>query len=213
MKKPRLICFDLDDTLIRDIHSVMIPCLIHGKAREHDEIQNREMAKEIDYMTADYLRASLLKGLEEALIKSDFLKYARPLKNIKEALWCLHQEGIQCILITVGPIQVAKVVAEIYGFDGYYGSEYEVCDGRFTGKISQYVKAESKIDCLKDYCSRYGIEPSDCLSVGDGATDIPLFEYCGRSIAINSSEEVKRHATHAIKTDDLMDLFIFVPRT
>ena len=60
-----LACFDLDDTLIRGIHSVMFPCILNGKEKEHSIIQEREEKGEIDYISADYLRAELLKGLLE----------------------------------------------------------------------------------------------------------------------------------------------------
>ena len=52
--------------------------------------------------------------------------------------------------------------------------------------------------------------PKTCIAVGDGATDIPVFEYCGKSIAINSSEKVKRVATHAVDTDDLFDIVALI---
>lgn len=45
----RLICFDLDDTLIRDIHSVMLPCILNGKEKEHAVIQKQEESGLLDY--------------------------------------------------------------------------------------------------------------------------------------------------------------------
>ncbi len=210
MKEFKLICFDLDETLIRERHSVMIPCIINGKSIEHDMIQKREEANEIDYKIADYLRAELLTGLKESKIMKEFLEIAKPIKNIKETITRLQKQGMKCILITVGPVQVAKVVSDLYGFDGYYGSTYEVVEGVFTGRINQYVSSEEKIDCLIDYCNKENVEPFECISVGDGATDIPLFKYCGKSIAINSTEKVKREATHWIDTDDLWDIFSLI---
>ncbi|EQB86250.1 hypothetical protein M918_15030 [Clostridium sp. BL8] len=34
MKNTKLVCFDLDDTLIREIHSVMLPCILNGKEKK-----------------------------------------------------------------------------------------------------------------------------------------------------------------------------------
>jgi len=212
LKTPRLVCFDLDDTLIYEKHSVMIPCIMNKKELEHDIIQKSEEAGEIDYQAADYLRACLLKGLKESKIKEDFLKIAKPIKNIKETVSLLQQQGAKCIIITVGPIQVAKVVCELFGFDDCYGSDYDVVDGEFTGKINSYVSAEEKINCLIDYCTKTDIQPIDCMSIGDGTTDVPLFKYCSRSIAINSSESVKNEATHWVDTDDLLEILQFIFR-
>lgn len=210
MKKIKLVCFDLDDTLIREIHSVMLPCILNGKEEEHSYIQREEEMGKVDYISADYRRVVLFKGLEENSISKSFLKIVKPLKNIESVIKKLHAKNIRCIVITVGPKQVAKVVSEIWNFDYYYGSDYEVENGIFTGKISTYITAEEKIDCLKEYCNQNNIENYECVAVGDGSTDIPLFDYCGKSIAINSSEEVAKKATHALKTDDLEDVLEYV---
>ena len=210
MEKLKLVCFDLDDTLIREIHSVMLPCFLNGKEKEHSFIQEQEEKGLINYKSADLLRAELLAGLEEFKIAESFLEIAKPLKNIKNVIEVLHEQNIKCIVITVGPQQVAKVVCNIWGFDYYYGSNYEVLDGTFTGKILNYIGAEQKIDCLQDFCENNGIKPHECISVGDGSTDIPIFKYCGKSIAINSSQKVRESATYAVDTDDLGDILKFI---
>ena len=123
MGELRLVCFDLDDTLIREIHSVMLPCISNGKEIEHSSIQEQEGKGAINYISADYLRAELLLGLEERKIAQSFLEIAKPLNNIKSVVEALHAQNIKCIVITVGPKQVAKVVCNIWGFDDYYGSD------------------------------------------------------------------------------------------
>lgn len=210
MAKSKLICFDLDDTLIREIHSVMLPCILNGKEKEHSFIQEWEEKGVIDYISADYLRAELLSGLEECKIAQSFLDIAKPLKNIKGVIEALHKQDIKCIVITVGPRQVAKVVYDIWGFDGYYGSDYEVVEGVFTGKILNYIAAEQKISCLQDFCKNNSIKPEECIAVGDGSTDIPMFKYCGKSIAINSSPKVRKSAMYAVDTDDLADILKYI---
>lgn len=210
MESLKLVCFDLDDTLIREIHSVMLPCILNGKEKEHSIIQDQEDNGLLDYISADYLRAELLLGLEECRIAQSFLEIAKPLKNIKNVVETLHENNIKCIVITVGPKQVAKVVCDIWGFDYYYGSDYEVAHGKFTGKILNYIGAEQKIECLQDFCKNNFIRPAECAAVGDGSTDIPIFKYCGKSIAINSSPKVQENALYSIDTDDLTDILKFI---
>lgn len=210
MKNLKLVCFDLDDTLIREIHSVMLPCILNGKEKEHSLIQEQEEKGLLDYISADYLRSELLLGLEERKIAQSFLEIAKPLKNIKSVVEALHEQNIKCIVITVGPKQVAKVVCDIWGFDYYYGSDYEVVEGVFTGKILNYIGAEQKIECLQDFCSNNSIKPEECIAVGDGSTDIPIFQYCGGSIAINSSLKVQQNALYAVDTDDLTDILKYI---
>lgn len=210
MGKLKLVCFDLDDTLIREIHSVMLPCILNGKEKEHSFIQEQEEKGIIDYISADYLRAELLLGLEEREIAESFLEIAKPLKNIKSVVEALHKRNIKCIVITVGPKQVAKVVCDIWGVDDYFGSDYEVIEGVFTGKIHSYVGAEQKVVCLQGFCKNNDIKPEECIAVGDGLTDIPIFEYCGKSIAINSSTKVKMSAMYAVDTEDLTYILKYI---
>lgn len=210
MRKPKLVCFDLDDTLIREIHSVMLPCILNGKEKEHSFIQEKEEKGLINYISADYLRAELLQNLEEDKIAQSFLEIAKPLNNIKTVVEALHKQNIKCIVITVGPKQVAKVVCNIWGFDDYYGSDYEVVEGVFTGKILNYIAAEQKISCLQDFCENNSIKPEECIAVGDGSTDIPIFKYCDKSIAINSSSKVRKNAMYAVETDDLKDILKYI---
>ena len=206
----KLASFDLDDTLISDIQSVMLLCILNGKEKEQLAIQEKEASGELDYITADYHRAELFKGLSEDRIIESYDEIIRPLKNIKNVVDALHENGILCIMITVGPKQVAKVVCDIWGFDEYYGGNYEVKNGKFTGKILEYLKAEDKVDCLKDFCGRNNIAPAECIAIGDGLTDVPLFEHCGKSIAINASPEVQKKATHAVNTLDLSDILRYI---
>jgi phosphoserine phosphatase len=210
MQKMKLVCFDLDDTLIREIHSVMLPCILNGKEKEHSIIQEQEEKGLINYRTADYLRAELLLGLEECKIAQSFLEIAKPLKNIKSVVEVLHEKNIKCIVITVGPKQVAKVVCDIWGFDYCYGSDYKVIEGVFTGKFLNYIGAEQKVECLQNFCKSNGIKPEECIAVGDGSTDIPVFDYCGKSIAINSSDKVRKSAVHAVDTEDLKDIIKYI---
>ncbi len=100
MSQIKLVCFDLDDTLIRDIHSVMLPCILNNKEIEHSIIQEQEEKGLIDYKSADYLRAQLLTGLQEVKIAQSIMEIIKPLKNIKNVVRALHEKNIKCIVIT-----------------------------------------------------------------------------------------------------------------
>jgi phosphoserine phosphatase len=197
------VCFDLDDTLTLEIHSVMFLCILNNKYEQLLEIEKRENAGEFDWITSDHYKAELLSGLEESKIKSSFHSIIKPINNIDFVIGELHKRRIKSIVVTAGPIQVAQTVAEIYGFDGFYGSDYEVVNGVFTGKIKNHIGDKGKLNCLIDYCAKNRIRSDECIAVGDGSTDIPLFEYCTKSIAINYSPSVAGKATHYINTQDL----------
>ena len=187
MRKIKLICFDLDETLIRGIHSVSYLCILNGKQDDLRELEEREEFHKVHWMEADYLRVHLAKGLDESKIKVHFDDILKPLKNIADVVNALRQMGLHSILITAGPKQVAKAASEKWGFDAYYGSDYAVVDGVFTGAISHHIGDTGKVACLEDYCAKHNIQPAECIAVGDGASDIPLFAHCRAAIAVNYS--------------------------
>ena len=116
MGELKLVCFDLDDTLIREIHSVMLPCILNDKEREHYLIQEQEEKGLIDYKSADYLRAELLLGLEESKITQSFLEIAKPLKNIQSVVETLHEQNIKCIVITGKILNYIEAENKIYAY-------------------------------------------------------------------------------------------------
>ena len=210
MLNKKLVCFDLDDTLIRKIHSVMYLSILNNRYSEIIEIEKREETGELNWIEADYYKAKLASGLALEKVFQEFTYILKPLSNISKAIERLHNAGFKCIVITAGPRQVAHAACNIWGLDGYYGSDYEVIHEKFTGKIINHIGDKGKIFCLKEYCKKNDLISDDCIAVGDGFSDIPLFEYCGTSIAINYSDVTIDKATHYIKTDDLTDILKFI---
>ncbi len=210
MSDTKLVCFDLDDTLIKEIHSVMYLSVLNNKLTEIIEIEKREAEGEFTWIEADYHKAKLASGLDVAKISIEFNHVLKPINNILNVITTLQKFGFKCILITAGPKQVAEAACNIWGLNGYYGSDYEIVDRKFTGKIIEHIGDKGKVLCLQEYCNKYEINPNNCIAIGDGASDIPLFEYCGCSIAINYSNATIGKATYYIKTDDLSDILNFI---
>jgi len=206
----KLVCFDLDDTLIKEMHSVMFLCLLNGQLNQLMEIERKEDSGELQWIEADYHKAALIQGLNERDLLKHFLKIMKPLNHIGETVACLKKRNIQSIVITAGPVQVARIAAELWRLDASYGSDYEIVDGVFTGRILEHLGDKGKVPCLRQYCRLNGILPHECIAVGDGATDIPLFEYCGKSIALNASHAAIKKATQSINTDSLLDILSFI---
>ncbi|MDR2899264.1 MAG: HAD family phosphatase [Clostridiales bacterium] len=206
----KLACFDLDDTLTRDIHSVMLLCILNGTLENMLEIEKLENDGKLNWIDADYQKAALVKGLSLEKLHKGFSEIIKPLKNICQTIHALNANGIKSIIITAGPVQVANEAKTLWGFDASYGSEYEVCNGVFTGKILTHIGDKGKTACLQNFCELNNILFDECIAIGDGSTDIPLFKYCGKSIAINACDSVINKAIYSITTDDMSDVLRFI---
>jgi Phosphoserine phosphatase len=58
-------------------------------------------------------------------------------------------------------------------------------DGIATGRVKTPIVGKSKSLVFERLCEKEGIDPEDCIVIGDGANDLELFEIAGRSIAFN----------------------------
>lgn len=202
----KILCFDMDGTLIRNTNSVKYLCEINNQLDKLLEIEDMENKKEISWIEADYIKAKLIKGLNLGKVSNCFADSIKFINNIDYVIKYIKKQNIKCILVTAGPIQVANIVGEMFGFDKVYGSNYEVRDNIFTGKIIEHLGEEAKLKSLQSYCKEQNIDINKSIAVGDGDSDIGVFKKCGKSIAINYTDSLLGKADVYLKTDDLKDL-------
>ncbi|SCY54206.1 HAD family hydrolase [Alkaliphilus peptidifermentans] len=206
MEKYKAVCFDMDGTLITNTNSVEYLCLLNGREKEVREIEIREEQNEMTWIEADYVKAKLFTGLEIKRVEDEFQEYIKLIGNIEKTLEELRNNNIRSILVTAGPIQVAKVLGKMFKFDRIYGSSYEVKNGLLTGEILEHLGDSGKVDSLNKFCSENNIELEEVVAIGDSASDIKVFEKSGKSIAINYSDKLIGKADVYMQTNDLFDV-------
>lgn len=209
-KKCKVVCFDMDGTLIRNTNSVEYLCKLSGKANEAKIIEDMEMRKEINWVEADYQKAKLFKGLNTDEVGCAFEKNIEVIDNLTNVLDALRKMKIRLVLITAGPIQVAEEMNNRYKFNQIFGSEYEVKKGIFTGNIVNHLGNKGKLNSLESYCKSINVSLDEVISVGDSESDISIFEATGKSIALNYSDCLVGKAQEHIKTDDLCDILQYI---
>lgn len=210
MKRHKVVCFDMDGTLITNTNSVKFLCDVAGKYEEVMDIERQEAENIISWIEADYLKAKLFKGLHIDEVYEGFDQYVNLIKGLEKVLRRLRDNNIKSILVTAGPIQVAHILAERYKFDEVYGSNYEVIEDKFTGEILDHLKDSGKVNSLKNFCEPMGIKITECVAVGDSGSDIKVFKACNKSIAINYSEELLGLADIYIDTDNLEEILAHI---
>lgn len=206
----KIVCFDMDGTLILNTNSVEYLCTINNKKTQFDTIDREGIEKGLSWIETDYIKAKLMGMLSVEKINHLFDKYIVFIEGIQETVDYLKGKGFKVILVTSGPVVIAEIVAKRFGFDMYFGSEYQVKDGFMTGKIVKHTGNCGKLSCLSEYCKEIGSSYDNCIAIGDGFSDIDLFEKCGKSIAINYEQCVEGKAGCYIKTNDLKDIIKFI---
>ncbi len=77
----KLVCFDLDDTLV---HSFMLPYMLNCKLKQLLEIEGLENNENLHWIEADYRKAALMNGLSVEKLRDCFLDTLKPLSNVKQ---------------------------------------------------------------------------------------------------------------------------------
>lgn len=210
MSLGKLVCFDLDGTVMLRPDSLEFPLQLNKTPQAVlDDINRRELEGAIDWIAADYERAPYLAGLPVASIDEHLDSHLETVANLRRVLETLNHRGTATALVTSGPLETAQAVVKRFGFDYYFGSEYEISrstPATFTGRLTRHLGASGKLDCISHLCTYLKLDLSECIAVGDGESDLLLFQAVGTSIAMNALPDVAEAAHHVVDGYDLAQI-------
>lgn len=93
-----------------------------------------------------------------------------------------------------------------------YGLPLYLSDSKYAFHINE--KGINKAYGLKEALSLLKVDPKQVVAIGDSETDVPLYDICGCSIALDQAEEsVKAKADHVVagrEGDGLVEAIDFV---
>ena len=201
----RVVCFDLDGTLVPSPASV---CLHLSRWLGHEEeladlevayaegrIHNHEVAERDAAHYAGKTRSEIDLELASLPLVS----------GIPETLARMRGMNMSALIATVTWRFAAEHLADRFGFDEVTGCVMEEdCSGRFTGKVGRHIDAADKVAFVRSFCEPRGIDLADCVAVGDSRSDIPLFREVGLAIAFNGTDAAKEAAHVAVDGDSLL---------
>jgi phosphoserine phosphatase len=207
----RLVCFDLDGTLVRgtSVSQHLADRLGHGALLA--ELERRYAAQEITNATVADCQAKKFAGRGRREMMTHLESIPR-IGGIEATLARLRSTGIDSLLCTVTWRFAAQCFQERYGFAAVSGTEIEEGpDGRFTGKVARYFDKYDKREFVVEYCRHQGIPLSTCIAVGDSHSDVPMFGSVGFSVALNATANAKAAASVSVNSDSLIDIFSVIP--
>ena len=94
LDKYKLVCFDMDGTLITNTNSVKYLCKINDNLDEVLKIKQMEEKDMLSWIKADYQKAKLIKGLHLDEAYKRFDKEIRLIKNIDKTI--NHFKSVGC---------------------------------------------------------------------------------------------------------------------
>jgi len=198
----KLAVFDIDGTIFRSSLLIQLShALVESKIfPKHAE---KEIEKEflawvdrkgtyeayINKVVQIYIEHIKGKGFDEvdkvarsviAYQKDRVYRYTRDLiKKLKKQKYFL-------VAISGSPSYIVEVYAKAIGFDLFFGTELEIKNGKFTGKVLSIDSAINKSKIMKTLSKDYpSLNFKDSVAVGDTESDIEMLSLVGKPIAFN----------------------------
>ena len=205
----RLICFDMDSTLIR---TEVIDELADraGVGEQVREITERAMRGEIDFRESFTERVALLKGLDVSVME-DIAVNLPITEGVERMMTILKRVGYKTAILSGGFSYFGNYLRSRYGFDYVYANELEVENGKLTGRYTgDIVDGKRKAELLRLICQFENIDIQQSVAVGDGANDLQMLSTAGLGIAFHAKPKVRATASQAISTVGLDGILYFL---
>jgi phosphoserine phosphatase len=195
----RLVCFDMDSTLIQ---AEMIVELAKraGVGEKVHQITESAMRGEIDFKESFKQRIGLLKGLDENIMRE--IAFNMPVtEGAHKLISTLRKYGYKTAILSGGFTYFGRFLQHELGIDYVFANELEISQGKLTGNyLGDIVDGERKAELLKNLAFKEGIHLEQVIAVGDGANDLPMLNLAGLGIAFHAKSKVKENARQAIST-------------
>jgi len=204
----KLIAFDMDSTLIS------IECIDEiadavGRKAQVAAITEAAMRGEIsDFRESLRRRLALLQGVTVADMERVYTERLQINPGAAELIAACQKAGLKVLLVSGGFTFFADRVKARLNIDFAKSNQLEVAAGALTGGLvmqswGDICDGEEKRRTVLEVASLLGIEPAQCIAMGDGANDLPMMGAVGLSVAYHAKPRVREQAMVAINEGGL----------
>jgi phosphoserine phosphatase len=210
----------MDSTLI-NIECVDEIADAAGRKEEVAAITEAAMRGEItDYKESLRQRVALLKGVTVAHMEEVYTRRLQLNPGAAELVAACKKAGLKVLLVSGGFTFFTDRIKERLGIDFARSNVLEVESGANCGQLTgrmvnqpwgDICDGAEKRRTLLEVSTLMGIEPSQCIAVGDGANDLPMMGVAGLSVAYHAKPAVREKAMVAINEGGLDRLLEVIP--
>ncbi|PSG88284.1 phosphoserine phosphatase SerB [Aurantibacter aestuarii] len=198
-RNKRLVCFDMDSTLIQ---TEVIDELaeLAGVGAEVKAITESAMQGEIDFNESFIKRMKLLKGLKEEVLQEVAVRLPIT-EGARRLIGTLKKYGYKTAILSGGFTYFGHYLQKELDIDYVYANQLEIINGELTGHyLGDIVDGNKKAEYLQEIANKEQIHINQTIAIGDGANDLPMLNLAGLGIAFHAKPKVKDEAQSAISS-------------
>jgi phosphoserine phosphatase len=217
MPKYKLVCFDVDGTLVDGIKTSWQLFHEHFKTPSHirEDTKNRFFSGKITYR--EWAEHDIMLWKQAGATRKEFLsalKGTRLMEGAMDTLKELKKSGIKLAIISGSLSIILEKLIPGYRnmFDDVFISSIHFDEGgSISGIDATEYDIEGKSIALKLIAKRENLSLDECAFVGDFLNDIWVMKDAGLGIAFNCDhDEVRSAANVVIKKKDLREILPYI---
>lgn len=212
MKRPELIVFDINKTLIKESSWLDLNIAMGVTPAEDDQLMSWGAEGVISDQTGQQILCSIYKkraqptraNIAEIVCNFTYLDGA------KESVRALQERGYEVALISGAMDVLVEEIAGQLGISHWRANNTFVFDEQ--GLLARIDTANNdsqfKVEAVNELCAELGVDTGEIMSIGDGDNDIDLFAASGMAVTFTyASDAAKAAAQHHIdRLEQLLSL-------
>ena len=169
-------------------------------------ITARAMNGELDFKEALRERVGLLAGLPADCLDKTYA-HLQFMPGAETLVRTMKANGAMAVLVSGGFKFFTSRVAAHCGFDRDLSNQFEIENGKLTGKVIEPILDRStKLETLINAAAEFSLPLALTIAVGDGANDLEMIKAAGLGVAYHAKPIVAAEAQARVDHGDLTAL-------